>query len=125
MTLHVERPFHQTYEVIGSHRLCQRTYYAATTLRVPYPLRTQELDVRQAQLLGYLEVHATPGIVHVRMHRHHADILPDSLAHRPLHVGQVADSLQPTKQQRVVAHNEITTLLYRLVDDFFRHIQTQ
>ena len=87
--------------------------------------RPQETHLLQAQFLSNLEVHTPSCIVHIGMHRDDANALLDGLHHRTLHIGEVADGLQATEQQRMVRHNEVAPFLDGLVDDALSDVQTQ
>ena len=124
-TLHIEGILYSLHEVARHLWLLQFTDDTTTSLDTTNVLWCHEPHIVQPQLLGHLEVHTTLRIVHVSMHRDDADIIPDGLSHRALHVCQVADGLQSTEQQRMVADNQVAALLNGLVNNLFVDVQTQ
>ena len=117
--LHLKGLLHQNYEIIGCHRLRQRANHTTAGLDAINRLRGEEHHLLQAQFLGNTEVHTTLGVIHVRMHGDHTDILLDSLSDGTLHIREIADSLQSTEQQRMMGYNQIAPLPDGLVDDTF------
>ena len=59
------------------------------------------------------------------MHGDDDDIVLDGLDDAALHIVGTANLLQTTKQQRMVAHNEISPLTDGFVNDGFVDVQTQ
>ena len=124
-TGNAKRRLHRLYELTCCQWRLQRSDDAAAASHVANGSRCHELHVLQPQLLGHLVVHATLGIVHVRVHRHHGDVRLDGLSHGALHVSHVADLLQAPEQQRMMADDEVTPLRQRLVHHLFGDVQTQ
>ena len=122
---HAERLLHLGDKGLGSQGFCQLSYDAAATGHAVDRLGSHEQYVGEPQLLGHLEVDATLGVVHVRMHGDHGHVVLHGFPHGALHVGQVADGLQSTEQQGMVADNEIAALLQCLVDHRLSDVQTQ
>ena len=116
----------QLDEVCRCHGLRQLSDdSAAADDTVGHLLLTEEAGILQRHLLGNLVVHAAQGIVHVGVHGHHSDIMLDGFHHGTLHVVASVDALQGMENQRMMAHNEVTTLGNGLVDHLLGYVKTQ
>ena len=124
-TLSFHLSLHMQHEIVSSHRLSQFTHYATATLHAVNHLLREEIHILKLQSLSYFKVHAIAGIIQIGMHRHDTDAFLNSFPHRALHIGGIANLLQSTKQQRMMTHYQVTTFTFSLIDDFFRHVQTQ
>ena len=124
-TFHIEGLLHCLYEIVGSQRLGQRANDTTPRLDAFYRLGGEETHRLEIQFLGNLKVHTALGIIHVGMHGDDADALSDGLHHRTLHISEVADGFQATKQQWMVRHNEVAPFPDGLVDNLFVDVQTQ
>ena len=124
-TLDVELFFDKFYKRPCVHFRGQVPYYTTACFQTVYRLLSEELTTLQSQPFGYLPVHPVQRIIHIGMHRYDDHVVLDGLDDTALHVVGTADLLQATKQQRMVTHDEVTPLRYRLVDNLFVDVQTQ
>ena len=124
-TFHTEGFLHGQHEIIGCHRLRQSANDTTTRLYPSHLFRSQELHLLHTEFLCHLVVHPALCIIHIGMHGDDTDAVLDGLYHRTLHIRQIADGLQSSEQQGMMADNEVAAFLNGFVNHLFVDVQTQ
>lgn len=85
----------------------------------------EKLHIGQTEMTGHFVANAAIGIVEVGMGGIDGNIRKDGTPHTALHIPIIGDAFQPTEEQRMVAYDEITAVLYGRNYGIFRDIKTQ
>ena len=124
--LHVESLTKPQDPIVGSHFLGQISDKSFSTFHTSdLFLTSQEPNIPKSQFLGDFEVYTTCRSIHIGVHGDDGNIIFNGLAHSTLHIVLVCYPRQFSEYQRMMAHDEITSLLDGLINHRLGHVKTQ
>jgi len=81
--------------------------------------------VLQAEMLGDFKINTAHGIVKIGVCGIDGYIVLDSLSEGSLHIGAVAHTFPPTKEERVVSYDEIVATIHGFLYHGFCDVKAQ